>query len=257
MTICRSITMALTAGLLASAPVHAQDYGQQAVREGACFFYDADYRGRSFCLEAGDDSRSIPDGLEDRISSIRIFGRAEVTVYKDKRLKGNSRRFDRSVRNLRDEGWNDRISSLRVDRRRDGGFGGGFGGPRSPYGDPDRIVRRAYEDVLGRQPDAEGLRLYRNRIIDDGWTEAQVRDALRNSPEYRDKSTMTYPRAQEIVRAAYRNVFNREPDSGSRGYIDRVLRDHWTQADVERDLRKSPEIPPALKCRRPGSHVPA
>jgi hypothetical protein len=239
MTLYGSIAMALAAGLLASAPALAQDYGRHTVGEGACFYYDADYRGRSFCVEAGDESRSIPDGLEDRISSIRIFGRVEVTVYKDKRLKGDSRRFDRDVRNLRDEGWNDRISSLSVDRRH-GGFGGGYG-PRPPYGDPDRIVRRAYEDVLGRQPDADGLRLYRSRMIDDGWTEAQVRDALRNSAEYREKATMTYPKAQEMVRAAYRNVFNREPDSASRGYIDKVLRDHWTQADVERDLRKSPE----------------
>ena len=29
--------------------------------------------------------------------------------------------------------------------------------------------------------------------------------------------------------------------TGSRGYVERVLRDHWTQADVERELRKSPE----------------
>src|SRR5215218_3827925 len=149
MRFCRPITMAVAAGLLASAQVRAQDWGRQAVSEGACFYYDADYKGRSFCLEAGDDARSIPDGLEDRISSIRMFGRAEVTVYNDKRLKGGSRRFDRSVRNLRDEGWNDRISSLRVDRRR-GGFGGGYGSPGAPYGDPDRIVRRAYEDILGR-----------------------------------------------------------------------------------------------------------
>jgi hypothetical protein len=107
--------------------------------------------------------------------------------------------------------------------------------------DADRIVRRAYQDILNREPDEAGLRQYRSRIIDDGWSEAQVRDALRKSPEYRQKNTMTRQKAQDIVRQAYLSVLKREPDSGSRGYVDRVLRDKWTQSDVERELRKSPE----------------
>jgi len=105
----------------------------------------------------------------------------------------------------------------------------------------DRIVRRAYQDILEREPDQAGLRQYRSRIIDDGWSEARVRDALRKSPEYRQKNTMTRQRAQDIVRRAYLSVLKREPDAGSRGYVDRVLRDKWTQSDVERELRKSPE----------------
>jgi len=36
-------------------------------------------------------------------------------------------------------------------------------------------------------------------------------------------------------------VLGREPDSGSRGYVDRVLRERWSQQDVERELRKSDE----------------
>ena len=112
---------------------------------------------------------------------------------------------------------------------------------RHRYQDADRIVRRAYQDILDREPDEAGLRQYRSRIIDDGWSEAQVRDALRKSPEYRQKSTMTRQKAQDIVRRAYLSVVKREPDAGSRGYVDRVLRDKWTQSDVERELRKSPE----------------
>jgi hypothetical protein len=52
---------------------------------------------------------------------------------------------------------------------------------------------------------------------------------------------MTRAKAEEIVREAYRSVLGREPDAGSRGYVDRVLRDKWTRQDVERELRKSPE----------------
>ena len=112
---------------------------------------------------------------------------------------------------------------------------------KNRYQDPDRIIRRAYQDILDREPDEAGLRQYRSRIIDDGWSEAQVRDALRKSPEYRQKSTMTRQKAQDIVRQAYLSVLKREPDAASRGYVDRILRDKWTQSDVERELRKSPE----------------
>ena len=48
-------------------------------------------------------------------------------------------------------------------------------------------------------------------------------------------------RAEEIVRRAYLDVLRREPDAASRGYVDRVMRDNWSQNDVERELRKSAE----------------
>ena len=139
--------------------------------------------------------------------------------------------------NLRDEGWNDQVSSIRVK----GGDRSGSSGSGHHGGDADVIVRRAYDDILHRKPDTDGLRLYRSHIIDDGWSEQDVREALRKSPEYREMNTMTRQKAEDIVANAYQSVLNREPDSGSRGYVDKIMRDHWTQADVERELRKSPE----------------
>jgi hypothetical protein len=130
------------------------------------------------------------------------------------------------------------MSSIEV---RGASYGAAYPGPGLGYNDPDAIVRRAYQDVLGREPDEQGLRAYRSHIIDDGWTEQQVRDALRNSAEYVQKTQMTPARAQEIVRRAYLAVLNREPDAASRGYFDRVLSNGWTQEDVERELRNSPE----------------
>jgi hypothetical protein len=172
--------------------------------------------------------------MNDRISSIRTFGRVEVRVFQDSRFEGRSARFD-DVRNLRSQGWNDRISSIRVESL--GGSGrGGFGNNGNQA---DRIVRRAYQDILNREPDEGGLRLYRSRIIDDGWTEQQVREALRNSAESR---VVTRERAAEIVRRAYLSVLNREPDAGAQGYINRVMREGWTEEDVARELRRSPEF---------------
>jgi hypothetical protein len=234
----RRTVLALSAALLVlSSPAFAQRWGRERTpRDGACFYEDADYRGDYFCARAGDSIFSLPSDINDRISSIRIFGGAQVTVFSGERLTGRSARFDQDVRNLRRGPWNDRISSFEVRQAAISGRPGpGF------QGDPDRIVRRAYEDILGREPDSAGLRLYRSRLIDDGWTEQQVREALRSSPEFREKSSMTREKAEAIVRQAYLTVLKREPDAGAGGYVNRVLRERWTQADVERELRKSPE----------------
>ena len=105
----------------------------------------------------------------------------------------------------------------------------------------DKIVRRAYQGVLGREPDTNGLYTYRNKVLNQGWDEQDVSAALRKSPEYRQKNAMTREQAEEVVRRAYESVLGREPDAGSRGYVDHVLRDHWSEGDVARELRNSDE----------------
>jgi Peptidase inhibitor family I36/Domain of unknown function (DUF4214) len=237
-----TILFASVVSIALASPVWAQRWGRDRLpREGVCFYKDTNFRGDYFCAGAGEDLRAVPDGMNDRISSIRVFGDAEVTVFRDVRFDGRSSRFDRDVRDLKDAGWNDLISSLRVQSRR--GFARRPGAPPIDRqgGDVERIVRRAYQDVLEREPDAAGLRVYRSHMIDDGWSEAQVREALRQSQEFRQKNTMTPGRAQDIVRRAYLEVLKREPDQGSRPYVDEVLRDHWSQQDVERELRNSAE----------------
>lgn len=232
------LTIGVAGLLAASAGVAEAQFGRGTPRQGACFYKDANYRGAYFCADAGEELESMPSGANDEISSIRIFGGAEVVVYESRRFRGNSRTFTRDVANLERERLNDKISSVRV-------LGRSFTGGRPPFGgggnSPERIIRRAYQDLLGREPNAAGMRQYRSRMIDDGWTEAQVRESIRSSPEYREKHTMTPAKAQDIVARAYRNVLRREPDPGSRTYVQRVLRDGWTQQDVERELRKSPE----------------
>ncbi len=255
--------LALTALLAASSPAIAQRWGREATpASGVCFYNDANYRGEYFCVRPGDSVSRMPGDMNDRISSIRIFGDVDVTVFRDVDFNGGSRRFDTSIRSLVNEGWNDRISSIRVrgpgadrfgdrnsrgDRGRDDRGGarddrGAVRDDRRPREDPDVIVRRAYQDILQRDPDQGGLRAYRSHIIDDGWSEEQIRAALRNSQEYRDLTTMTRPKAAEMVRRAYLAVLKREPDpAGAEGFINAVMKNKWSQADVENELRKSPE----------------
>lgn len=92
-------------------------------RQGACFFRDSNFRGDYFCMARGETFRSLPAGFNDRISSVRLFGGARVTVYQDSDFRGRDARFgrdiadlhDRRTRDDRDRNWNDRISSIQVD----------------------------------------------------------------------------------------------------------------------------------------------
>ena len=179
-------------------------------RDGACFYRDAGFRGEYFCVRAGEDLPYIPGGLNDEISSIRTFGRAQVLVFRDKRFSGRSELFAQDVYNLRNAGWNDRLSSLRVDSWR-GGRGNDYRQSGRGYGDG-----RGYGNGSG----------YGNGI---GYGSAYGTDSRE------------VVRAEEIVRRAYLEVLRREPDAASRGYVDRVMRDNWSQSDVERELRKSAE----------------
>ena len=251
----RTVAAVLVAGavLAVASPALAQSWQWGRASEptrGVCFYKDPDFRGDYFCAREGDSEPSMPKGTNDKISSIRIFGNVSLSVYQDARFEGRSSRFDYDVPDLHREGWNDLISSFRVgggqghQHGHGNGYGNGNGNGNGNGGnraDADAIVRRAYQDVLNREPDNAGMRTYRSHIIDDGWSEAQIREALRKSPEFREANTMTYPKAQAIVRQAYLSVLRREPDSGANTYVENVMRKHWTQRDVEQELRKSPE----------------
>jgi hypothetical protein len=247
---------------------------------GACFFQGPDFRGDYFCVPSGEDARRLPEDMNNRISSIRLFGRAEVIVFGGERFRGDWARFDRSVRDLRDARWDNQISSLRVgsDWREPEfrEYRGRFDGDRDDRGRVDRddrgrvdrddrgrvdgnrrddrrgvdegetarardIVRRAYLSVLRREPDpaAEG---WVENVLRNHWSQNDLEVELRKSPEYRNKFTLTREKAQEIVRRAYLNVLKREPDPGAAGWVDNVLRNNWTQDDLERELRNSAEF---------------
>src|SRR5438876_594377 len=107
----------------------------------------------------------------------------------------------------------------------------------------DRIIRRAYQDILGREPDPAGLRNYRRAILEEGWDEQDVRQALIRSPERRQQRIgASTGQAEDMVRRAYRSVLGREPDpSGMSHYTAKVLLEHWTEEDLVQALRDSDE----------------
>jgi hypothetical protein len=293
----RTVFALLASGTLLAGPAAAaQRWGSGPTPDsGACFYEYPNFRGRYFCARTGDELPFIPNGMNDRIMSIRLFGNARVIVNSYPRFGGAENWFDYSVRDLRYEGWDDRISSVRLswdraywdpitpgyryrDYDRPLGSNDTFEGrpndryreqdhPRygdeqdhPRYGDEqdhrrygessnssanaDAIVRRAYQDLLHRDPDPEGLQQYRDQILREGWSDAQVRASIMQSPEYRNqgsRGTTSREQAQQIVRQAYLATLKREPDPGSATWVDKVVNDHWTQADVENALRNSAE----------------
>ena len=201
------------------------------------FYRDADFRGGYFTLEAGEEISNLQmqqfsDGsaANDRISSIRIEGPIEVTVYRDSRFRSATRRLSRDVRNLtQDEGeWNDIISSIRTEFRRPGDA-------RAERADIDQTIERVFREMLGRKPDLSPARRYRTRMLEDSWNEKDVRDEVRRSDEYKTA-------VDRLVRKAYRELLGREGDAGGVGnYVRHMLRDGWSEEDVRHSIREGEE----------------
>jgi hypothetical protein len=117
----------------AAGPVRAQDRydrdrdSRDDRRSGACFYKDTDFRGEKFCVSEGERVAQVPPGFNDQISSIRIFGRTEITVYQNRDFGEPSLRLRDDVANLQTyqispgHSWNDRISSIEVASLRNSG----------------------------------------------------------------------------------------------------------------------------------------
>lgn len=99
----------------------------------------------------------------------------------------------------------------------------------------DLIIQRSYRDVLNRAPDPEGLRLYRHRLLNEGWSERDVVQHLQRSGEARSVN------ADEAIRRAYQEVLGRDPDAKGLGHYRAKWRDGWTQGQIRDDLRRSVE----------------
>lgn len=78
-----------------------------------CFYKGANYTGGKFCAEPGDSDDSLSGSWDDSISSIKVYGDAEVTVCRDDDLEGICATISSSKKNL-PNALNNRISSYEV-----------------------------------------------------------------------------------------------------------------------------------------------
>jgi hypothetical protein len=102
----------------ADAQFGRQRNNREANREAdqVCVYTDSYFQGSEQCFQPGEESSN----LGHNISSIRVSGRARVTVFEGKNFTGNAKDFASDTTDLvrvsmsGSKTWNDRISSLRV-----------------------------------------------------------------------------------------------------------------------------------------------
>ncbi len=268
--LCRALPLLALLPALAFAQPRDGRYGPRVV-----LFEHPNFQGGAIALYPGQSVENLArwdfdNGRRsnDRITSILVEGGAEVMVYTDANFRGEALRVTDDIRDLsrgdnRFVRFNDQISSLRVEVRRGpdrppaGGQGGNHGGNRPPSFEPEKIIRRAYQDILAREPDESGLRHFRSMMIDRGWTEKQVRDSLRASDEYR----VTYMTRR--LNAVFQEVLGRDVDPrGFEHYRNKIIEHNWSDDDIRRDLRNSDEYrrrprPQAEPPRRAEDAAPA
>jgi hypothetical protein len=84
-------------------------------RDRICVYEDVNYGGRSQCWNADEEERNLSGtGWNDRISSIRVFGRARIEIYRDADYRGQRLRLDRDQPDLGGVNWSDQISSFQI-----------------------------------------------------------------------------------------------------------------------------------------------
>jgi hypothetical protein len=215
------------------------------------FFSEPDFRGDCLEVYENTDFFNLADvrdwhgrKWDDRFASVLVEGPARVTLYADPRYRGSRIELRNSVRDLhaiQDLGgeelpWDHRVSAAKVyfdwERAEYGREGRGYRDER----EADRVIRRVYREILGRDPDEAGLRHYRSRLMTDGWDEEELRRSLRDSREFNNRDY------EMIVRRVYRELLHRDPDpEGLRSYASNLRDRRWSEDDLRREIRRSEE----------------
>ena len=211
----------------------------------ATFYTEPDFRGDSLVVAAATaidnlefvrDARNRP--FNDRFRSVRFEGPVRVAIFEHSQFRGTATWLNRTTPDLSAYSlgqsnavtWDRTISSLQVESA-----------PAGPVynvwsqRDADRAIRAAYRNILNRDPDEAGLRFYRGRLLDAGWSEPQLHDALRRSEEFKSRDFGA------VVRRVYREVLGRDPDASGLEAYTRSLSRGQTEAELRAELRRSKE----------------
>jgi hypothetical protein len=219
----------------------------QSVASAWVYFYtEPGFQGEVFALGAGNtlenlalvrDSRGLP--FNDRVRSVQLAGPVRVLAFQNAGFGGASIWLNGDVPDLgafsidatARGSWDRNISALQVQPV----AANIVGFVRWDRREAERVVRAAYRDILGRDADGPGLRLYLSRLIEGGWSEDQLRDSLRHSDEFRHRDL------DAIIRRVFRDVLGREPDASGLATYQRSLGRGMTEAEMRGDLARSRE----------------
>ncbi len=126
---------------------------------GITVYEHPDFRGTSVTLR-----EEIPDlrrhDLNDKITSLEIDGNQAWELCQDVNFGGRCRVFDFTVEDLREEGWNDRVSSIRPVGFARGGRGNAIG---NAIGNRGRGLGRG--NGIGNRDRRQGNRSGESRLV--------------------------------------------------------------------------------------------
>ncbi|MCX6955036.1 MAG: hypothetical protein NTV51_23010 [Verrucomicrobia bacterium] len=212
----------------------------------ALFYTEPNYRGECLVVEAGGSSENLEfvrdargRSFNDRISSVRFEGPVRVAIFENSQFRGSFTWLNRNTPDLSafslgersNTNWNDAVSSVQVDVVR-GGPGVFTAWERR---DAERAARAAYRDILGREPDPAGVRFYLGRLLDAGWSDDQLRDALRRSDEFKHRDIGA------ILNRVYTEELGRPPDPGGAAAYTKALGRGMTEPEFRAELHRSKE----------------
>jgi len=195
-------------------------------------YQDADFRGRKYTFYGpSPDLRAI--GWNDDVSSVEVYG-GPWELCRDKEFR-HCQRVERDVDRLGDLGLNDEVSSLRpaadevgAERSRSRSYS---------HEEAERAATRLYRGLLGRDPDAGGLRDATVQI-QAGRLDQQV-SSMVSSAEFRARIAETS--AAEMLERIYLGLLDRLPDTdGTRTFLPQVESGRY--ADVALSLIGSEEF---------------
>lgn len=134
---------------------------------------------------------------------------------------------------------------------------------------PETVIRRAFADFHHREPDLDDMRYYRRRMIDDGWTAGQIRQAIAHRPEPNDRAVGVSPRRapdeherprvdnddrgrrgreereahspDAIIDRAYEDLLERKPDAVGRDRYRRLLAQGASEAQIRAQIKQGVE----------------
>ncbi|MFM8618893.1 MAG: DUF4214 domain-containing protein [Opitutaceae bacterium] len=109
---------------------------------------------------------------------------------------------------------------------------------------PDVAIKRMYREILGRDPDANGLAHYRSKWR-QGWTQGQIRADLQRSREGQGNQI------RDVITRAYRDVLGRDPDPAGYANYERLMRERgYTERDIRRALMNGDEYRQRMRATK-------
>jgi hypothetical protein len=243
-------------------------FAQPGPIDRATFYAEPNFRGASLAVEIGAAVPDLTQLLRQNeypwlatIASVRVEGSSVVTVFDGTGFRGHRLEILGSISDLRaivrgsdgNTTWDRCIASLTVQPRE--GRPAVVVTPPIPPGPPptnaapppepprptytlrsaDIVIDQVYRDVLNHEPDPAGRKHYREKLIRDGWTDHDLFEDLRRSPEARALN------ADSVIVAIYRDVLGRDPDENGLGHYRKLWRDGWTPGRIREDLARSGE----------------